>query len=112
MKVMYKRELVMQDGSKADFILGKVYEVDEDHGYEPCIENEQGTPHYMDKDFMYLHFDEVRTGKKMTIDVAHRLVAFDTDIACMQAELDNLRERIAERMEQYQALKDEYDVEE
>lgn len=52
------------------------------------------------------------THKPMTIDVAHRLVAFDMELGCMQAELDNLRERIAQRMEEFQMLKDEYGVEE
>lgn len=67
--------------------------------------------------------------KPVTLDVAHRLVAFDTELACMQADLDNrleafenlkaswqaeisgMRENIANRYEAFAELKAEYGVE-
>lgn len=130
MKVIYKRELEMQDGSMARFTLGKEYvyvAVTDTHG--AYVENDRGIQHFMSEDFMRQYFAEVVVAKKITIDVAHRLVAYDTDIACMQADYENRKEvidaqierlyaelekekgRIAERMEEFQALKDEYGVE-
>lgn len=113
MKVIYKRVINMIDGSVANFTVGKEY-IWHDKTSE-CgshIENDQGAMHYMSMGFMFEHFDSVKVVKPVTIDVAHRLVAFDMEIGCLQAELDNLRELIAKRMEEYQELKDEYGVEE
>ena len=113
MKVIYKRELEMQDGTMARFTLGKEYiyhAVTDTHG--AYIENDRGDQHFMSEDFMRQYFAEVVTTKRMTIDAAHRLVAYDAEIGALQAELENLRELIAQRMEEYQALKDEYGVEE
>lgn len=60
--------------------------------------------------------------KKITVDVCHRLVAYDCEIGGLQARLDNLREEFQRQLSQLEgtidtvtaemfALKSEYNVE-
>lgn len=64
----------------------------------------------------------VNTTNKVTLDVCHRLVAYDCEIVKVQAQLDSLREKHQREVEQLEetlniltsdmnALKSEYDVE-
>lgn len=59
--------------------------------------------------------------KKMTLDVCHRLVAYDCELGCLQARVDNLREEYERQLYQLEgsistltldmeALKAEYNV--
>jgi hypothetical protein len=44
--------------------------------------------------------------KQMTIDVAHRLVAFDCDIGCLQAQLENFKESYQQELDRQQLVID------
>ncbi|ATN92849.1 hypothetical protein QGX11_gp086 [Pseudomonas phage PPSC2] len=74
------------------------------------------------EEFSVLNQEILSPVKKVTLDVCHRLVAYDCEIVKLQAQLENLREKHQREVDQLEetlniltsdmnALKSEYDVE-
>lgn len=91
-----------------EYELKKIERAIDDH--EWMLENDYGYNHYFSSAMLFEYFTPVKSKKQVTISVAHQIVALDVELGCMQAEMDNLKERMAERRATLESLLDEYGV--
>lgn len=117
MRAIYTKELLLDGRPKmfADFTVGNVYtikSVSKDiDDVDWLVENDYGYNHYFTNTKLFEHFKPLEAPKQMTVSAAHQIVALDQELGCLQAELHNLKERIAERQAKYDSLLEEYSVE-
>ena len=115
MRVIYKKELVLTNNKHASFTLDRAYELKEAGPYsddaEYLLKDDNGFNHYFTVGCLFEHFRVEKLAKRMTVSVAHCIVALDSELGCLQAELENLKSRISERQATLEELLKEYNVE-
>lgn len=115
MRVIYKKQLTLTNGKTAAFTLDQAYELKQtDRGIDDAeyfLEDDNGYNHYFTVGFLFEHFRAEKSPKRMTVSVAHAIVALDSELVCLKADLDNLKERIKERELALEELMTEYNVE-
>jgi len=115
MRVIYKKELILTNNRGAAFTLDKAYELKQSSqsidDAEYFLEDDNGFNHYFTVGCLFEHFRVEKSAKRMTVSVAHCIVALDSELGCLIADLDNLKAKIEERDASLKELLKEYNVE-